>query len=100
MRYDTPVYFQKVKSGEYDPMTGNYKDDTVEETMVMASVMDTRTETMKLVYGSIKQGSLTVHMQNHYRGDFDFIRVGEKRYKVDYGRYLRVKQSMVLSEVQ
>ncbi|WP_300630732.1 hypothetical protein [uncultured Thomasclavelia sp.] len=55
---------------------------------------------MKLVYGSIKQGSLTVHMQNHYRGDFDFIRVGEKRYKVDYGRYLRVKQSMVLSEVQ
>lgn len=100
MRYDTPVYFQKVKSGEYDPATGNYKDDTVEETMVMASVMDTRTETMKLVYGSIKQGSLTVHMQNHYRGDFDFIRVGEKRYKVDYGRYLRVKQSMVLSEVQ
>lgn len=100
MRYDTPVYFQKVKSGEYDPTTGDYKDDTVEETMVMASVMDTRTETMKLVYGSIKQGSLTVHMQNHYRGDFDFIRVGEKQYRVDYGRYLRVKQSMVLSEVQ
>lgn len=100
MRYDTPVYFQKIKPGEYDPSTGNYGDDTVEETMVMASVMDTRTETMQLVYGSIKQGSLTVQMQNHYRGAFDFIRIGVKRYKADYGRYLRVKQSLVLSEVQ
>lgn len=100
MRYDTPVYFQKIKPGEYDPSTGNYGDDTVEETMIMASVMDTRTETMQLVYGSIKQGSLTVHIQNRYRGAFDFIRIGTKRYKADYGRYLRVKQSLVLSEVQ
>ena len=54
MRYDTPVYFQKVTQGEYDPTTGDYGEDTVDETCVMASVMDTRTETMQVVYGSIK----------------------------------------------
>ena len=66
MRYDTPVYFQKVTQGEYDPTTGDYEEDTVDETCVMASVMDTRTETMQVVYGSIKQGSKTIHIQNHY----------------------------------
>ena len=41
MRYDTPVYFQKITSGEYDPKTGNYGEDTVEETQRYASIMDT-----------------------------------------------------------
>ena len=34
VRYDTPVYFLKITPGEYDPNTGNYGDDTVEETLV------------------------------------------------------------------
>lgn len=29
MRYDTPVYFQKVTQSEYDPTTGDYGEDTV-----------------------------------------------------------------------
>ena len=28
MRYDTPIYFQKVTQGEYDPTTGDYGEDT------------------------------------------------------------------------
>ena len=75
MRYDTPVYFQKVTQGEYDPITGDYGEDTVDETCVMASVMDTRTETMQVVYGSIKQGSKTIHIQNHYDKSYDSIRL-------------------------
>ena len=35
MRYDTPVYFQKVTQGEYYPITGDYGEDTVDETCVM-----------------------------------------------------------------
>ena len=40
MRYDTPIYFQKLTPGEYDPATGNYGEDTISEDMKSASVME------------------------------------------------------------
>lgn len=58
MRYDTPIFFQMVVPGEYDKKTGNYVDNQIKEVIRYASVMDTGVETMKLVYGSIQQGSL------------------------------------------
>ena len=100
MRYDTPIYFQRLTQGEYDESTGDYEDDQIEETEVMASVMDTQTETMKLVYGDIQQGSLTLTIQNHFDQTFDNIRIGDKVYRVDRTRRLRVKQSFIVSEVQ
>lgn len=100
MRYDTPVYFQKITSGEYDPKTGNYGDDTVEETLRYASVMNTGEERLKLVYDGPKQGSLTIQLQTHYTEPFDRIRVGETVYRVDSSRKLRVKHTFVVSEAQ
>ena len=100
MRYDTPVYFQKITSGEYDPKTGNYADDAVEETLRYASVMNTGEEKLKLVYDGPKQGSLTIQLQNHYTEPFDRIRVGEKAYRVDFTRELGTKHVFVVSEVQ
>lgn len=100
MRYDTPIFFRAVTPGDYDESTGNYEDDQIEETEVMASVMDTQTETMKLVYGDIRQGSLTLTIQNHYDQPYDGIRIGDKIYRVDRTRRLRVKQSFIVSEVQ
>ena len=63
LRYDKPIYFQRFVQGSYNENTGNYEDDSPVEEMVMASVMDTRTETMMQVYGQIKQGSLTCHIR-------------------------------------
>lgn len=100
MRYDTPVYFQTVKTGEYDASTGNYAADSISEVLRYASVMDTGTDTMTKVYGKICQGSLTIHLQNHCTEPFDRIRVGEKLYRVDVARRLRTKQSFIVSEVQ
>lgn len=100
MRYDTPVYFQKITSGEYNTATGDYGEPTITETEVYASVMDTRSEMMRLVYNGPMQGSLTIQLQNHYTDPFDRIRVGTRIYKVDYTRRLRVKQTFVASEVQ
>ena len=100
MRYDTPVYFQKVTPGEYDPDTGNYGDDTVTETLRYASVMNTGEDQLKLVYDGPKQGSLAMQLQNHYTEPFDRIRVGNKLYAVDFSRPLRVKHTFVVSEVQ
>ena len=100
MRYDTPVYFQKITPGEYNPKTGNYADDTVEETMRYASIMDTGTDMLKLVYDGPKQGSLTIQLQNHYEEPFDRIRVRNTIYNVDYSRKFRTKHVFVVSEVQ
>ena len=100
MRFDTPIYFQTVKKGEYNPDTGNYAEDTVTEDEVYASVTDSSTETLKLVYGTIKQGCFTIRLQNIYRKPFSYIRIGEKRYKVDFSRKLRLKHIFVVSEVQ
>lgn len=100
MRYDTPVYFQKITPGEYDPNTGDYGADKIQEAEIYASVMDTRSEMLRLVYNGPMQGSLTIQLQNHYTEPFDRIRVGNKIYKVDYTRRLRVKQTFVVSEVQ
>lgn len=100
MRFDTPIYFQKITPGDYNKTTGDYGPDTVEETKRYASVTDTGTDTLMLVYGGLKQGSKTVRLQSRYSAPFDKIRIGNKTYKVDKSRVLRTKQTFIVSEVQ
>lgn len=100
MRYDTPVFFQKVQPGEYDSSTGDYGQEAITEDKRYASVTDACTNTMNLVYGAIKQGSLAIRIQNHYSVPFSRIRIGEKTYRVDFQRKLRNKQIFIVSEVQ
>ena len=100
MRCDTEVFFQSIARGEYDESTGDYRDDTISEEKRHASVTDTGTDTMNLVYGSIKQGSKTVRLQMHYKKSFDRIRIGDALYRVDFERKLRTKHVFVVSEVQ
>lgn len=100
MRYDTPVYFQKITPGKYDPDTGDTAEDTIEETERFASVYSTGAEMLNLVYGQIRQDSLTIQLQTQYKAPFDRIRVGDTVYKVDTVQNLRVKQYFVVSEVQ
>jgi hypothetical protein len=101
MRYDTPIYFQRAVSGKYNPDTGNYDDDTVTETKRYASITDSSTNTLLLVYGAIKQGSLTIRIQQKYEEPFDYIRIENKRYRVDRIRTVITQaQCFIVSEVQ
>lgn len=100
MRFDTPVFFQSVEQGKYNSSTGDYEPATVTEDKCWACVTDAKTETIKMVYGEIKQGCLTVRLQNTYRKPFDRIKIGDKLYRVDFSRILRTKQIFVVSEVQ
>lgn len=99
MRFDTPVYFERIKS-EYIVATGNYGVSLLESDMRHASVTDSGAQTLMLVYGELKQGSLTIRLQRPYAKPFDRIRIGEKFYHVDKKRNLRTKQTFVVSEVQ
>lgn len=100
MRFDTPIYLQSVKQGDYDKSTGNYKEDIITEDKIYASVTDSRTELLKFIYGKIKQGCVTVRLQNHYNKPFNRIRIGDVIYSVDYSRKLRKMHVFVASEVQ
>lgn len=97
MRYDKPIFFQHITPGEYNSLTGDYDDDTISEVKKYASVTDTGTEMLKLVYGTIRQGSFTIRLQQPYMKPFDRIRLGDKVYQVDMSRK---SKSFVVSEVQ
>jgi meiotically up-regulated gene 157 (Mug157) protein len=97
MRYDTPVFFQRVQSGKYNAETHNYDDDSIIEVKKYADVIDTDTEHLNLIYGNIKQGSVTVHLQRPYTAAFNYIRIGEKRYRVDVEKR---RKCFIASEVQ
>lgn len=100
MRYDTPIYFQNVKQGEYDVNTGNYGVEIIEEVKRYASVQNTSMQTLNIVYGDIRQESKTISLQTPYYDTFDRIRIGIRLYKVDSMNSHLTKQSFIVSEVQ
>lgn len=100
MRFDTPIYFRSLEKGSYNADTGDYEPDTPTEDVVFADVTESRVETLKMIYGDIKQGCYTVRLQNIYGKPFDLIRIGEKLYRADYERKLRTKHIFVVSEVK
>ena len=100
MRYDKPIFFQRITPGEYNASTGDYGEDVVVEVSKYASVTSSGATTLKLVYGGIKQGSMTVRLQAHHTEPFDLIRIDGKRYRVDMERKLRNAHVFVVSEVQ
>lgn len=100
MRFDTPLYFQLVQRGAYDENTGDYDKDIVIEHKRYAAVNSTGVNTLKLMYGEIKEGCLTVRLQRPYKENFDRIRIGEKLYKVDTQKPLENKTVFIVSEVQ
>ena len=100
MRYDKLIFFRTMTPGEYNPETGNYEDDHYDYDPVMASVYDTTTETQRLYYGQLKQGSKTIHIQGNYEKPFDDIKIGNKIYGVNRSRELRHAQTFFVSEKQ
>ncbi len=97
MRFDTPIYFQRIEAGKLNIETHNYDDDITIEVKRYADVTDSGVDTLNLVYGEIKQGSKTVRIQRAYKEPFDRIRIGDKTYRVDLARR---GKSFVVSEVQ
>lgn len=101
MRFDTPIYFLRDGQAAYDPETGNYEEQLLSEDKKFANVTDSKEETMQLIYGSLKQGCLTIRLLRCYEKAFDRIRVGEKEYHVDWSRKFKTgKHVLVVSEVQ
>lgn len=111
MRCDTQIYF--ITDGERtlitdhnDPDYGGYAKTTPVEAGMLADVTDTKTETQQLVYGRLREGSVTVRLNRHYLDPFDHIRIVDrntgdsKLYDVDASRHLRHRSVFVCHEVK
>ena len=85
-----------MQPGKLNTDTHNYDEDTIIEEKRYASVTDTGAQQLQLIYGTIKQGSLTIRLQKPYEAPFDRVRVGDKLYRVDLSRV----RSFIVSEVQ
>lgn len=96
MRYDTKAVFQLVED-TYDS-NGDYTESVIEEHIEYCSVASTDIQTMHLVYGEIRQGSITMHLQNHIGYTFNRVVIDGKPYTVDQKLPLRVKTAYILSE--
>lgn len=96
MRYDTPIYFQRITAGEYDASSGDYESTTT-EVKKWANITDSGVETLNLVYGELKQGVKTIRLQQPFDEPFNRIRIGRKIYRADFSRFGR---NFVVSEVQ
>lgn len=99
MRFDTPIYFQRIEKGAYNKNTGDYEPDRVVEVKVYANVSDAKNEALTFIYGKIKQGAKVVRLLRSFpfAAPFDRIRIGEKVYIVDYSRR---NKAFYVSEVQ
>ena len=96
MRYDTKAVFQLVED-TYDS-NGDYTESVTEEHIEYCSVASTDIQTMRLVYCEIRQGSITMHLQNHIGHTFNRVVIDGTDYTVDQKLPLRVKTAYILSE--
>lgn len=102
MRYDTKIYFQRRVPGAYisDPRAenfGDYEEDSVSETMCFASVTSMTAKAQNLIFGSIREDAVAVHLQNRYEEPFDSVRIGNWIYAESRRSELRVKGILYLS---
>lgn len=98
MRFDTKAFFLKETERTYDPESGNYTDNEITKDLVYCSKSPTNEKKMMIVYGKLKEDSLTIVLQNHYKKDFDYIEIDNKKYIVDSSKKLRNKHIFVISE--
>ena len=98
MRYDKLVKFQMVDSVYTNK--GDYEEQILNEYTEYASIVDTDFQTMAIVYGGIKQGSITLHLLNKVKYDFNRIVYEGKVYMVDQVINQRTKQAYILSQWQ
>lgn len=101
MRYDKVITPCEENRGLYNEDTGDYDDvgDTCNEPII-ASVCDASDQTVKLVYGEMREGVLMIHVPtNDIDIKTDYIMYKGKKYRIDKRRNLRFKTTFIVSEV-
>ena len=98
MRYDTKALFQLVED-TYDSI-GDYTETVKEQHTEYCAVQSTDLQTMHIVYGEIRQGSITISLQNYIGYAFNRIVINGVPYVVDQAYTLRTKKVYIASQWQ
>lgn len=101
MRYDKVITPCEENRGLYNEDTGDYDDvGDIYNEPIIASVCDASDQTVKLVYGEIREGVLMIHVPtNDIDIKTDYIMYKGKKYRIDKRRNLRFKTTFIVSEV-
>ncbi|GAA3251640.1 Phage protein [Lactococcus lactis subsp. lactis] len=99
MRYDKKIIFVTETGGGYDPELGEHIEPTIVKTKKMANITDLGTERSKVLFGDVKQGAKVVRLLRPYLKNWDFVLIGNDKYKIVTGRQLRLKNTFILQEV-
>lgn len=101
MRYDKVITPCEENRGLYNEDTGDYDDvGDIYNEPIIASVCDASDQTVKLVYGEIREGVLMIHVPtNDIDVKTDYIMYKGKKYRIDKRRNLRFKTTFIVSEV-
>ncbi len=100
MRYDKQVYFVKEGTKTYDPNTGDYTVSKPIKTMKWANISDAGTETLKILFGEIKQGTKIIRLKNNYKEPFDYIEIDGEKYTSTLKREYRMGCAFYVGESQ
>lgn len=98
MRYDKKIYFVKEGEDVYDYDTGNYTAGEPIKEEAWSNVSDMGTQHQTLIFGALKQGALTIRIQNKHEQPFDYIEVDGQPYDVASTRTFRHDQAFEVSE--
>ncbi|MBF1147509.1 MAG: hypothetical protein HXL87_04925 [[Eubacterium] sulci] len=101
MRYDKVITPCEENRGLYNEDTGDYDDvGDIYNEPIIASVCDASDQTVKLVYGEMREGVLMIHVPtNDIDIKTDYILYKGKKYRIDKRRNLRFKTTFIVSEV-
>lgn len=100
MRYDKIISLYRDERGSYNEDTGDYEhasDGFLDS--IIASVNDASDQTVKLIYGEIREGVLVIHVPYNIGDGIDYIKYKDKKYRIDRKRNLRFKTTFIVSEV-
>lgn len=83
MRFDKIIYLVEKGTSKFDYGTGNTKVDEPIKKKFYASISDTGTERMSLLYGGVRQNALTVTLKNAVIQNIDYLEIDGKKYNID-----------------
>lgn len=83
MRFDKVIYLVGKGTSKFDYETGNTKVDEPIKKKFYASISDTGTERMSLLYGGARQNALTVTLKNVNAQNIDYLEIDGKKYNID-----------------
>ena len=97
MRFDTKIYFLGEPERVYNEATGDYDVSEPEKVEAYADITNTGADAMKLYFGDVEEGALTVRTREY--SEAQRMQINGDVYRIAFRRRLRGKTTYLVREV-